>query len=86
MLDDPQGPGTASFHYTAYDTAGTKIADDDYFTSDHLNVIGVDQLVSGESFGTVVFDFSSSGGGFATARYSAAGRFSLELNAACLDE
>ena len=43
-------------------------------------------ILAGESFGTVLFDFAGSEGGWVSARYSAFGRFSLELNAACLDE
>ena len=83
LLDRPRGVETASFTYTAYDQSGAMVAQEDYFTSDHLNVLDIGDLVTGESFGTVLFDFTSSAGGFATAKYSAFGRFSVELNAAC---
>ncbi len=87
LIDDPQGEERPSFTYTAYDEAGERVvAERERYTSDNLEIFDVDDLVGGVRFGTVVFDFSNSGGGFVTARYSAFGRFSVELNSACLDE
>ncbi len=83
LLDTPRGVDTASFTYTAYDESGAMIGQGEFFTSDHLNVLDIGDLVTAESFGTVFFDFTSSAGGFATAKYSAVGRYSVELNAAC---
>ena len=75
-----------SFSYTAYNQAGAMVASGDFFTSNHLSVLDVEELVGDASFGTVLFDFTLSGSGWVSAKYSAFGRFSLELNAACRDE
>ena len=83
LLEEPQGAEAPSFSYTAYNEAGIVIAEGGVFSSEHLTPITVDDLVSGQSFGTLAFDFSSSGGGLVTAEYSAFGRFSVELNGAC---
>ncbi|MCP3994495.1 MAG: hypothetical protein GY722_05435, partial [bacterium] len=48
--------------------------------------IDVGDLGFNNSFGTVMFDFSGSGGGWASAKYSAFGLFSVELNSACRDQ
>ncbi len=83
LIEEPQGVAVPSFSYTAVNEAGTIIAVDDVFTADHLTTIDVADLVPVQSFGTMIFDFSSSGGGFVTAEYSAFGRFSVELNGTC---
>ncbi len=83
LLEAPQGPEAPSFSYTAYSEAGVVIAEDEFFTSDHLTAIDVEDLVPGQRFGTLVFDFANAGGGLVTAAYSAFGRFSVELNGAC---
>ena len=83
LLAEPQGAAQPSFRYTAYRESGASIFEVDVFASDHLNVFDVDALVPFQRFGTLVFDFSNSGGGFVTAEYSAFGRYSVELNAAC---
>ena len=62
---------------------GALIVENDVFASDHLIAIGVEDLVPGQRFGTLVFDFANGGGGLVTAAYSAFGRFSVELNGAC---
>ena len=85
LLDDPQGASQPSFTWTAYDEAGDLILEDAFFTSAHLASIDVSDLGFSNSFGTVVFDFSASGGGWASARYSAFGLYSVELNSACRD-
>ncbi len=85
LVDDPQLPGP-SFSFTAYDEAGGLIAEGERDTPDNLTILNATDLAGSTSFGTIVFDFSSSGGGFVTAEYSAFGRFSLELNSACLEE
>lgn len=86
LLEQPQGQGLTSFTYVAYNQDGETVGSGELSTSDHFNVIDVSELVVDESFGTVLFDFSASGGGWVSARYSAFGRFSVELNAACRDE
>ncbi len=83
LLAEPLGAAEASFSYTAYDEAGTMIAGDAVFASDHLVSIAVDELVSPQRFGTLVFDFSNAGGDLVTAEYSAFGRFSVELGGGC---
>lgn len=71
--------------YTAYDEAGTQVAQGIYTTSANLNVFDVSELVQGVNFGTITFDFAASDGGFVTGRYEALGQFSVELNSACRD-
>ena len=83
LVEEPQGADVPSFSYTAVNEQGTMIAEDNVVTSEHLTVVDVDAWVPGHRFGTLIFDFSSSGGGFVTARYSAFGRYSVELNGAC---
>ncbi len=62
LLDQPQGPSLPSFAYSAYMENGDLIVQDEFFTSDHLTTIDVVDLGIDPAFGTVVFDFSSSGG------------------------
>ncbi len=83
LLDEPLGLEVPSFSYRAYNEAGAMIAQSDYVTSEHLVSIAVDDLVPDQRFGTLLFDFSAAGGGFAAAEYSAFGRFSVELNGVC---
>ena len=85
LLNRPRGDELPSFSYTAYDQAGTVAVDGDFETSNYLSVLDVGEL-GGKSSGTVVFDFSSSGGGWVSAKYSAFGKFSVELRSACRDE
>ncbi len=85
LLNRPRGEEVPSFSYTAYAEDGTVVASGEVSTSDYLSVLDIGELVPGNNFGTVWFDFSSSGGGWVSARYSAFGRFSVELNAACRD-
>jgi hypothetical protein len=85
LVNRPRGDQVPSFSYTAYDEAGTVLAVGDFVTSKHLVRLDIGELVAGENFGTVDFDFASSGGGWVCAKYSAFGRFSVELNAACRD-
>ncbi len=85
LLNRPRGAGMPSFSYTAYDEAGGLVANGNVATSAYLSVLDIAELVSGGSFGTVLFDFSGSGGGWVSAKYSAFDRFSVELNAACRD-
>ncbi|MEE8525594.1 MAG: hypothetical protein V3T72_16785 [Thermoanaerobaculia bacterium] len=86
LVNRPRGEDVPSVSYTAYGEDGEMVAEGELFTSEHLTVVDVTELLPGEAFGTVLFDFSNSSGGWASARYSAFGRFSLELNAACRDE
>ncbi len=86
LLNRPRGDEVPSFSYTAYNEAGTMVASGDYSTFDYLTVLDIGELVVGNNFGTVLFDFSSSGGGWVCAKYSAFGRFSVELGSACRDD
>ena len=85
LLDQPQGDSLPSFTYSAYMENGDLIVQDEVFTSDHLTTIDVADLGIAPAFGTVVFDFANSEGGFVSAKYSAFGLFSVELNSACRD-
>lgn len=84
LLAEPQGAEVPSFRFTAYREAGSEIVAGEVFTTVHLLLVDVGDLVATQSFGTLVFDFSSSGGGFVSAEYSAFGRFSVELGGACV--
>ncbi|MEM7351425.1 MAG: hypothetical protein AAF657_11505 [Acidobacteriota bacterium] len=86
LLDDPPTDGSAAFSYTAYTDGGAMVAEGNFFSSNHLTLIEQDDLVPGQNFGTLLLDFSPSGSGWASAEYSAFGRFSLELNSACVQE
>ncbi len=85
LVDTPQGQAQHSFSYTAYDQQGNVLVTGGRFTSEHLTTIDVTELGFNDPFGTVVFDFTNSGGGWVSARYSAFGLFSVELNSACRD-
>ncbi len=85
LLDTPQGDFLPSFEYTVYDESGSLLALGTHFTSDHLNLISVEDLSVATDFGSVVFDFSAAGGGWVSARYSAFGRFSVDLRSDCRD-
>ncbi len=84
LIETPQGEEEPSFSYEAHSEAGVLIVEDDVFTSDHLTAIDVEDLVPGQRFGTLTFDFSNADGGLVTAAYSAFGRFSVELGGACM--
>lgn len=84
LIDLPRDAEEASFSYDFYDQSGELISSGDYVTSDHLNVIDAASIApAGVRFGTVVFDFTAAAGGWVSGRYSAFGRFSVELGAAC---
>lgn len=86
VLDRPRGDVSPSFTYTVYNQAGVELGSGDYFTNTHLNAVDAEELAGmGNRFGTVVFDFSKAGGGLVTGKYSAFGRFSVEMNGACRD-
>ncbi len=86
LVDEPQGGGDPSFDFTAYDETGEMVTEGTHFTADHLNVFDLAFLGITESFGTLVFDFTDSGGGWVSGRYSAFGRFSVDLESACRDQ
>ncbi len=86
LADNPQGADRPSFTYIAYDEQADMVADGELFTSSHLTTIDVSDLGIEDAFGTVLFDFSNSGGGWISAKYSAFGLFSVELNSACRDD
>jgi len=84
LINQPPDSGPA-FSFTAYGQPGQIVSSGNYFTSDNLVFLDVTDLVPSENFGTLVFDFTNSNGGWASAKYSAFGRFSVELNSACRD-
>ncbi len=86
LVDSPRGGGDPSFDFTAYDEAGNLLTQGSFFTADHLTVFDLAFLGITESFGTLVFDFTDSGGGWVGGRYSAFGRFSVDLDSACRDQ
>ena len=82
----PRGEETPTLTYQAYSQDGEVLDTGEYFTDQHLNVLPIEDLVSGgQRFGSVRFDFTNAGGGWVGARYSAFGRFSVELNGECRD-
>lgn len=86
IVDQPRGDISPSFSYTVYNQAGTQLATEDFFTNTHLNVLDAQELAGmGNRFGTIIFDFSKSGGGVLTGRYSAFGLYSVEFDGACRD-
>ncbi len=85
LLDRPIGDAGPSFSYVAYSQAGAMVASGGYFTDQNLLVLDISDLVASESFGAILFDFRASRSGWVSARYSAFGRFSLELNGVCVD-
>ena len=85
LLNRLPASGPAQVPFIAYDEAGAMVAQGSYSTSKNLNFVDISALVPGESFGTVVFDFSSVEGGLVSGRYEALGQFSVELGSACRD-
>lgn len=86
LVDNPQGAEEPSLTWTGYNERGDLVGDGELFTSDHLTLIAVADLGIPGRFGTVLFDFSSSGGGWVSARHSAFGLFSVELGSACRED
>jgi hypothetical protein len=82
LVDQPWGDLQPSFSYAIYDELGEMVTEGDVVTSEHLNIIDPLDWTE-ESFGTIVFDFSASGGGWASGTYSAFGKFSIELPSDC---
>ena len=86
LLDQPPAADDeVAFSYVAYDESGAVVAQGDVFTTDHLNFFDIEDLVDSAQFGTLVFDFEGSQTGWVSARYSAFGRFSVEVESACRD-
>ena len=69
----------------AYDEAGTMVAEGELFSTSHLNFFEIGDFVDSTRFGSLVFDFEGSRAGWVGARYSAFGRFSVEVESACRD-
>ncbi len=86
LLDNPRGVEEPSFTWTAFNELGELVAAGEYFTSDHFTVIELTDLGISNPFGTVLFDLSSSGGGWVSAKHFAFGLFSVELGFACRDD
>ena len=85
LINDPPDTG-AAVSYEAYNLGGDMVATGLLLTDDNLIFLEHTELVaSEEAFGSVVFDFTASGGGWVSAEYSAFGLFSVELNSGCLD-
>lgn len=86
LIDDPRGsdPFTdaSSFTVTPVTEDGSTLAPRDVFTDDAMLKLPA-AFFTGLDFGTLVFDFSNSSGGYVFAKYSAEGKFSVGLNSAC---
>lgn len=81
VLDEP-----GTFTYSAYSESGEVLVERESFTaSSHLLILDLAELVTGANFGTLVFDFSTVGGGSVTAKYEAFGRFSVSMPGACVE-
>lgn len=78
--DDGSDPPSATVRTYAED--GTLLDERDLFTDAQAFELSAGVFTT-ESFGTLVFDFSNSGGGVVYGEYSADGRFSVGLNGAC---
>lgn len=88
LLEEPQGTDNGSnppsFTVSARGEDGAAFATQSYFADQ--NVVDLTAAdFSTLSFGSLVFDFSASGGGFVYAEYSADGKFSVGLNFTCRD-
>ena len=62
---------------------GTVLPQTEIYTDDFAFAVSASDF-TGAAFGTLLFDFQNSGGGLVYAEYSAAGQFSVGLDAACI--
>lgn len=83
LMNEPQGAGTPSFTYTAYDESGAVVGNGDFFADEHLVFIDRAQL-TGQAFGVLDVDFGNALGGSISAAFSAFGRFSVGLAGECV--
>ena len=87
LVDIPQGsdPGSdpPSVTVTPYSQAGAVLSATDIYTDQVVLKLDASDF-TGLSFGTLRFDFTNSSGGYVYAKYSAAGKFSVGLNSACV--
>ncbi len=83
LLNQPQGPLASSFSYQVFDFNGNEVINLGFITSQHYLELDTSELNIGIPFGTVVFSFAPSAGGWVSARYSAFGQFSTEVVGAC---
>lgn len=88
LIAEPQGAGAegdpASFTVSARGEDGAVFATEDYFTDQNVIDLTAAEF-STLAFGSLVFDFTASSGGFVYAEYSADGKFSVGLNFTCRD-
>lgn len=85
FLVQPRGAGggaPVSFTVEAFDESGNSLSTTDVRTDQVVIELEASDFTN-QSFGTLVFDFSNSQGGYVYAEYSADGLFSVGLNSAC---
>ncbi|MEM8996112.1 MAG: hypothetical protein AAGF23_15095, partial [Acidobacteriota bacterium] len=86
LLRESSGPGPAAMVVTVLDEAGNLVGERSVpRNSANVRRLAIEELDDTLDFGTLIFDFTPSGGGVVTGRYSAFGRFSTEVNGACRD-
>jgi len=86
LINNPQGPdpmtNSPSFTVTPLSEDGGSFPSTDVYTDKFAVTLSASDF-TGLGFGTLVFDFSNSGGGLVYGEYSAGGKFSVGLNGAC---
>ena len=85
FIAQPRGGGGSappSFTVEAFDESGTSLSVTDVRTDQVVLGLEASDFTS-ENFGTLVFDFRNSQGGYVFAEYSADGLFSVGVNSAC---
>ena len=80
---DPQGAMAPTAMFTAYNQAGAEVDSGMLIVDDPVEIFEVADLTS-TRFGTLVVDFFA-GAGAMSAEYSAFGRFSVAVNATCVE-
>lgn len=89
LVNNPQGTDPAtdfpSVSLQVYGEDGNYYAGFNFFTNSPTVYFNTDDLALPIAFGTIVFSFDHSNGGFVYAEYSAEGKFSVGMNGSCLD-
>jgi len=80
---DPQGLVDPTATFTVYNEAGAELDKGEIVTSDQVSVLDSTELTA-TRFGTLDVEFAE-GGGALSVEYSAFGRFSVAMNATCVE-
>lgn len=83
FVSDPQGAVDPTASFTVYNEGGAVLDSGDIVTSDAVLVLDSTELTA-IKFGILDVEFAA-GGGALSVEYSAFGRFSVAMNAACLE-